>query len=188
MNVFFNVTEKDRIETIEKRVDATKLLNEVVPGNVNPEFASTLLKILSNQVYALTSYYVFKRDLAKAKAEGKCFTSSFDTGKVEVIDEKHGVTTNYVDRAQELSRHIFVGAGHERVFAGPVASSYLKLDQMYTQEGREDPMGIYCIGTYAGVESIPIYRAPADVIPDDIIILERTKDLLEVKLENLRGM
>lgn len=185
MNVFFNVTENDRIETIEKRVDATKLLNEFISGNIDPEYAKTALKMLDTEIHIVTSYHVFKRDVAKAKEEGEYYTITFNTEGDTDIKE------NYIDNAQKLTEAIISKSILDgdctigRIFAGPAASVYLKLNDNYSHEGSETCSGIYCTGR---IDYIPIYRAPKDIIPNDTIIVERADSILECKLENLRGM
>lgn len=166
MKNFFNVGWDDIDSAIDRLVNPQQFVNQL--SDEEP-VQKLIIKALFSQLYGSAQKSRFQKDLA---------------GKVIVDHEWNAQSdnSNYFDCAQYLA-NIIEELEPVRIFAGPSASSYLKIMSMFTPV-QTSPLGIHLVGTLGNAE---VFRAPTSIIPDNVIYLETDKSIIKYFIKGLRG-
>lgn len=168
MKNFFNVGWDDIDAAIDGLVNPHQFVNQIA-DSTEESTQKMLIKALFSQLYGNAQKKRFQKDLA---------------GKVIVDHEWNAQSaySNYFDNAQYLS-NILTELEPVRIFAGPLASSYLKIMAMFAPV-QTSPLGIHLIGNFSNAG---VYRAPTSVIPDNVIYIETDKSIIKYFIKGLRG-
>lgn len=166
MKNFFNVGWDDIDSAIDRLVNSQQFVNQL--SDEEP-VQKLIIKALFSQLYGSAQKSRFQKGLA---------------GNVIVDHEWNAQSdhANYFDNAQYLA-NIIEEWEPVRIFAGPSASSYLKIMSMFTPV-QTSPLGIHLVGTLGNAE---VFRAPTSIIPDNVIYLETDKSIIKYFIKGLRG-
>lgn len=169
MKNFFNVGWDDIDSAIDDLINPYLFVSQIA-DSTEESTQKMIIKSLFSQLYGNAQKRRFQKDLA---------------GKVIVDHEwkaQPDNPKNYFDNAQFLA-NIIEELEPVRIFAGPSASSYLKIMSMFTPV-QTSPLGIHLVGTLGNAE---VFRAPTSIIPDNVIYLETDKSIIKYFIKGLRG-
>lgn len=164
MKNFFNVGWDDIDSAIDDLINPYLFVSQIA-DSTEESTQKMIIKALFSQLYGNAQKRRFQKDLA---------------GKV-IVDHEYN-PKNYFDSAQFLA-NIIEELEPVRIFAGPSASSYLKIMSMFTPV-QTSPLGIHLVGTLGNAE---VFRAPTSIIPDNVIYLETDKSIIKYFIKGLRG-
>lgn len=166
MKNFFNVGWDDIDSAIDRLANPQQFVNQL--SDEEP-VQKLMIKALFSQLYGSAQKSRFQKDL---------------TGKAIVDHEWNAQSdnANYFDNAQYLA-NIIEELEPVRIFAGPSASSYMKIMATFSPV-QTSPLGIHLIG-YLG--NAGVFRAPNSIIPDNVIYLETDKSIIKYMIKGLRG-
>lgn len=175
MKNFFNVGWDDIDSAIDGLGNPQQFVNQISETTEEP-IQKMMIKTFFSLLYGNAQKRRFQKDL---------------TGIVIVDHEwdaqsphpTQGIDLpSYIDNAQYLS-NIFEELEPVRIFAGPSASSYMKIMVPFSPV-QTSPLGIHLIGHLGNAE---VFRVPNSVIPDNVIYLETDKNIIKYTLKGLRG-
>lgn len=175
MKNFFNVGWGDIDSAIDRLVNPQQFVNQISESTEEP-VQKLIIKALFSQLYGSAQKSRFQKDLA-----GKVIVDHEWSAQSEYPTQEID-PTSYINNAQYLS-NIIEELEPVRIFAGPSASSYLKIMSMFTPV-QTSPLGIHLVGTLGNAE---VFRAPTSIIPDNVIYLETDKSIIKYFIKGLRG-
>lgn len=173
MKNFFNVGWDDIDSAIDRLVNPQQFVNQL--SDEEP-VQKLIIKALFSQLYGSAQKRRFQKDLTGIVIVDHEWNAQ-SAHPTQEIDP-----TSYIDNAQFLA-NIFEELEPVRIFAGPSASSYMKIMATFSPV-QTSPLGIHLIGYLGNAE---VFRAPTSIIPDNVIYLETDKSIIKYFIKGLRG-
>lgn len=174
MKGFFEITAQD-LDSALSCFNLETFVNEIKSGNEAQVMGFSLIKemfhLLFQEVYIHAQFKVLRHDISVTPCEESEF-------RILNTDSK-----SYVKSCEELTQDL-ANKNAIRIFCGPAASSFMRCSIDW-QQVLNSGVGICQIGQISG---IGVFRAPVDVIPNDVIYVETESSLEKITLRNLRGI
>lgn len=174
MKGFFEITAQD-LDAVLSCFNLETFVNEIKSGREAQVMGFSLInemfRILFQEVYMHAQFKVLKHDISVIPHEESEF---------RILDTD---SMSYVKSCEEFAKDL-ASKSAVRVFCGPAASFFLKCSADW-QQVLSPKVGICQIGQLSGID---VFRAPVDVLPNDVIYVETESTIEKITLRNLRGM
>lgn len=139
------------------------------------EQSEMAIKAFITNMFVEYQYKQFAHDISNVKTVDREFNTQPDYS-VQEFD-----SAGYIDCAQAFG-DIIKEINPTRIFAGPAASSYLRLLEAF-ESAQSYPVGIAKIGT---IYDADVYKAPAMVIPNNIVYVENMAEIIKYRINGIK--